>query len=96
MSLFIKQENPYFVSCNQDRMNNNTINIKFERYMYTTSIIIEFRQQTDQTSMNLAKLHRDVFAEKLLIDSITHTNLLQNNDDGKINLSLFKANKMWM
>ena len=62
-------DNPYNGADTIERLLNNTINIKFERDRYTKPITIEFRQQQDKGSINLAKLHRDLFAEMLLIDT---------------------------
>ena len=63
----------------RERLLNNTINSKIERDRYTTPITIEFRQQKDKGFVNPAKLHRDVFAELLLIDSTTK--MIINNGD---------------
>ena len=70
-------DNPYNGADTRERLLNNAINIKFERDRYTTPITIEFRQKQDKGSINPAKLHRDLFAEMLLID--TTTKMISNN-----------------
>ena len=70
-------DNPYNGADTRERLLNNAINIKFERDRYTTPITIEFRQKQDKGSINPAKLHRDLFAEILLID--TTTKIISNN-----------------
>ena len=72
-------DNSYNAETTRESLLNNTINIKFERNRYTTPITIEFRQQKDKGFVNPAKLHRDVFAEMLLIDSTTK--IIINNGD---------------
>ena len=70
-------DNPYNSADTRERLLDNAINIKFDRNRYTASITIEFRQQQDKGSINPAKLHSDLFAEMLLID--TTTNMISNN-----------------
>ena len=50
-----------------ERIFNHVIKIKFERNMYTTQITVEFREK-NQKSITTAKLHCDIFDEKLIID----------------------------
>ena len=70
-------DNPYNGTDTRKRLLNNVINIKFECDRYTTPITIEFRQKQDKGYINPAKLHRDLFAEMLLID--TTTKMISNN-----------------
>ena len=63
-------DNPYNEEDKRERILNHAINIKFERNRYTTPIIIEFRQKKDHNTITPAKLHRDIFAETLIINSI--------------------------
>ena len=62
-------DNPYNKEDKREHILNQTINIKFERNRYTTPIAIEFRQKKDLNTITLAKLHRDIFTEILIIDS---------------------------
>ena len=50
-----------------ERIFNHVIKIKFERNMYTTPITVEFREKK-QKAITPAKLHCDIFDEKLIID----------------------------
>ena len=77
----------------RERLFNNSINIKFERDRYTIPITIKFRQQKDNGSINAAKIHRDVFAEMLLIDSTTK--IITNNGDTFINSKELSLGKVY-
>ena len=72
-------DNSYNVEDTRESLLNNTINITFECDRYTTPITIEFRQQKDKGFINPMKLHRDLFAEMLLIESTTKT--ISNNGE---------------
>ena len=63
-------DNPY-AATNCERLLNHAVNITYERDRYTAPITIEFRQKSDQTSITLAKLHRELFTEMLMIDPTT-------------------------
>ena len=64
-------DNPYNGGNIRKRLLNNVITIKFEHDRYTTPVTIEFRQQQDKGSIDPAKIHRDLFAEILLINTTT-------------------------
>ena len=49
-------DNPY-VADNRERLLNDAVNIAYECDIYTTPIILEFRQKSDQTFITPAKLH---------------------------------------
>ena len=72
-------DNPYAAD-NRERLLNHAVNITYERDRYTTPITLEFRQKSDQTSITPAKLHRELFAEMLMIDPTTK--MITN--DGKV------------
>ena len=63
-----------------DRLLNHAVNITYKHDRYNTPITLEFRKKSDQTSITLAKLHRGLFAEMLMIDPTTK--MITN--DGKV------------
>ena len=72
-------DNSYTVD-NRERLLNHVLNITFERDRYTTSITIEFRQKSDQISITLAKLQRELFAEILIL----YPTIKMIRNDGKV------------
>ena len=75
----LQVDNSYTVD-NRERLLNHAVNITFECDRFTTSITIAFRQKSDQISITLAKLQRELFAEILMI--YPTTKMITN--DGKV------------
>ena len=73
-------DNPHAAADNRERLLNHAVNITYKRDIYTTPITLEFLQKSDQTSITPAKIHREVFAEMLMIDPTTK--MITN--DGKV------------
>ena len=69
-----------YAANNREHILNHSVNITYERDRYTTPITIEFRQKSNQTSNTPAKLHRELFAEMLMIEPTTK--MITN--DGKV------------